>query len=135
MSPLSSKAFQNVHLKHALTTTTGSIMFLLRTLLIRHSKAQVEASGAMRLPPKTEHNVEVHMSRDEWEVYAEAWKNVRCCICLLATALLGTRHLVARTQAKQCSRFLATECRVASIWPGLYLLLNVSQSAVFAGAC
>ena len=77
MYPICSKNFQTAHLKHGLGPTINSTMFVLRTLMIRHSKAQVEATGAMQLPPKTEEKVEVSFTREEWEHYVEAWNSVR----------------------------------------------------------
>ena len=77
MAPLNIKQFQTLHLKHGLSQTLGSVLFLLRTLMIRHSKAAVEASGAMKLPPKTDEDVPVAFTKPEWELYAEAYRNVK----------------------------------------------------------
>lgn len=71
MEPLASLQFQAAYLKNGLVTSPRTIFFLLRNLMIRHSKAAVEASGAMRLPPKTEEVVHVDFRQEEWELYAK----------------------------------------------------------------
>lgn len=77
MTPLDAKNFQSSVLRNGLGSTASSVMFLLRTLMIRHSKAAVEASGAMKLPPKTEELVAVEYNTEEWTTYAETFRSVR----------------------------------------------------------
>jgi hypothetical protein len=84
MQPLGQKSFQGYYLKHGIKHFKP-VYLLLKNLMIRHSKAAVEASGAMKLPPKTEEVIEINFREDEWRLYHQAHKSARAAFDQFAT--------------------------------------------------
>lgn len=82
-------------LKDYLSWRPQAAHVLLSRLVIRHTKAAVEASGALQLPAKTEEVVRVHLRQEEWEIYHRAHEVARAAFDNLAA--YGTHHCVQHT--------------------------------------
>jgi hypothetical protein len=77
MDPLHTTNFQHAHLRNGLAAFSSSVLFLLSTLMIRHSKAAVERSRSMSLPTTVEEIIEVTYTAPEWKIYRQAFQAVR----------------------------------------------------------
>jgi hypothetical protein len=84
MDPLGSKNFQGTYLRPGVSSF-APVHFLLKRLMIRHSMAAVEASGALRLPPKTEEYIDIHFREEEWRLYHQVHKSVHAAFVEFAT--------------------------------------------------
>ena len=76
-APFSDAGFANQYFKAGLGLYQQEVLFMLRRLMIRHSKEAVQAQGECLLPPKTEELLPVRLTDAEWRLYERTHAIVR----------------------------------------------------------
>lgn len=119
-APFLEAGFANQFLKGGLGVYRREVLFLLRRLMIRHSKGGVQAQGEWHLPAKTEVLVPVHLTDSEWRLYERTHDRVRAEFERYAQGGVGwcQKNMMAimallTPLRRLCSGLACSEARVA----------------------
>lgn len=97
MHPLGTKAFQQCMLSRGFEDLHQELLFIMRTLIMRHSKKSVQDSGAWQLPPKREEMVPINLTRAEWHSYKTSYESVKKAFSVYETGGPAScnKHVIA----------------------------------------